>query len=153
MAARIRNNEWEDDMELEDDLKAYVAQNLRQTEIVDFLKVKYPMYAWSVRTLSRRLHHFDIKFIEYNTNIEDVTRVVEKEMKGPGRFLGYRALHKKIREVHTLNVPRNVVYDVMADVNPQGLEDRGGVGQPKRQRRKRAFTSTVSIQMFHILSY
>ena len=146
MATRIRNDEWEGDMELKDDIKAYVAQNLRQTEIVDFLKVKYPMYAWSVRTLSRRMHHFDIKYIEYDTNIDDVTRAVEKEMNGPGRFLGYRALHKKIREVHTLNVPRNVVYDVMTDVNPQGLQDRGGVGQPKRQRRKGAFTSTVSIK-------
>jgi hypothetical protein len=136
----------EGDMELKDDIKAYVAQNLRQTEIVDFLKVKYPMYAWSVRTLSRRMHHFDIKYIEYDTNIDDVTHAVEKEMNGPGRLLGYRALHKKIREVHTLNVPRNVVYDVMTDVNPQGLQDRGGVGQPKRQRRKGAFTSTVSIK-------
>ena len=88
---------------------------------------------------------FWYKNIEYDTNIDDVTCAVEKEMNGPGRFLGYRALHKKIREVHTLNVPRNVVYDVMVDVNPQGLQDRGGVGQPKRQRRKGAFTSTVSV--------
>ncbi len=107
-------------MKLKDDRKAYLAQNLRQTEIVDFMKVRYPMYAWIVRTLSDLLHHFvDIKYIEYDTDINDVTRAVEKEMNGPGRFLGYRALHKKIREVHTLNVPRNVVYDVMADVNPQ----------------------------------
>ena len=145
MATRIRNNEWEGNMELKDDLKAYVGQNLHQTEIVDLLKVKYPMYAWSVRTFSRRLHHFGIKYIEYDTNIDDVTCAVEKEMNGPGRFLGYRALHKKIREVHTLNVPRNVVYDAMVDVNPQGLQDRGGVGQPKRKRRKEAFTSTVSV--------
>ena len=96
------------------------------------------MYAWSVRTLSRRLHQFGIKYIKYDTNIDDVTCAVEKEMNGPGRFLGYR-------EVHKLNVPRNIVYDVMVDVNPQGLQDRGGVGQPKRQRRKGAFTLTVSI--------
>lgn len=150
MPTRIKNSEWEDDMELKDDLKAYVSQNLRQTEIVDLLKVKYPMYAWSIRTLSRRLHHFDIKYIEYDTNINNVKLAVEKEMNGPGRFLGYRPLHQKIREVHTLNVPRNVVYDVMADVNPQGLEDRGGVGQPKRQKRKEAFTSIVSMQMLNV---
>ena len=62
-------------------------------------------------------------------------RTVAKVMDGPGSFLGYRALHKKIREVLNLHVPRNVVYEVMADVNLQGLEDRGGVGQPKRARR------------------
>ena len=59
-----------------------------------------------------------------------VKRTVAKVMDGPGSLLGYRALHKKIREEHNLNVPRNVVYDMLADVNPQGLEDRGGVGQP-----------------------
>ena len=134
MASRIRNNDWEDDMALKDDLKSYVAQNLRQSEIVDFLKVKYPMYAWSVRTLSRRLHHFGLTYIDYNTNVDDVTRAVEKEMNGPGQLLGYRALHKKIREVHALNVPRNVVYDVLTDVNPQGLQDSGG--QPKRVKKK-----------------
>jgi len=63
-------------------------------------------------------------------DIEEVKRAVEKEKDAPGYFPGYRALHKKIREVLNLNVTRNVVYDVMADVNPQGLEDRGGVGQP-----------------------
>ena len=138
-------------MKLKDDLKAHVVQNLRQTEIVDFMKVKYPMCAWSVRTRSSRLHHFDIKYIEYDTDINNVTHAVEKEMNGPGRFLGYCALHKKIREIHTLNVPRNVVYDVMADVNPQGLQNRSGVGQPKRQQRKGAFKSTVSVQIFYIL--
>ena len=47
-------------------------------------------------------------------------------MDGPGSLLGYRALHKKICEVHGLSVPRNLVYAVMTEVNPQGLEARGG---------------------------
>ena len=49
-------------------------------------------------------------------------------MKGPGSLFVYWPLHKKAREVYGLNVPRNLVYDVMADVNPEGLEERGGVG-------------------------
>ena len=53
-------------------------------------------------------------------------------MDGPGSLLGYRVLHKKIREVHGLSVPRNLVYAVMTEVNPQGLEERGRVGRPKR---------------------
>ena len=62
-------------------------------------------------------------------------KAVEKGKGAPGYFPGYRALHKKIREVFNLHVPRNVVYKVMADVNPQGLEDRGRVRQRKRARR------------------
>ena len=62
----------------------------------------------------------------------------------PGSLLGYRSLHKKVREVHRLKVPRNLVYDVMADVYPKGLEERGGVGTPKRPKRTGTFTSNVS---------
>ena len=71
-------------------------------------------------------------------------RVIHQEMEGPGRFLGYRTLHEKVHEIHGLNVPRNLVYDVMYEVNPQGLEERGGVGQPKRPRRKATFILSVS---------
>ena len=70
--------------------------------------------------------------------------MVEIEFQGPGKLLGYRALHQKIRELHRLNVPRNLVYDVMADINPEGLEARGGVGQPKRPKRNQAFLANVS---------
>ena len=145
MAARIRNSEWEDDIELKmNDLKENVSRNLRQSEIVDLMKVKYPMYSWSLRTLSRRLHHSGIRYTDYSVDIDEVKEAAEKEMKGPGRLLGYRSLHKKVREVHGLSVPRNLVYDVMADVNPEGLEERGGVGMPKRPTRTGAFTSNVS---------
>ena len=144
MAARIRNSEWEDDIELMNDLKENVSRNLRQSEIVDLMKVKYPMYSWSLRTLSRRLNHFGIPYTNYSVDVDQVKEAVEKEMKGPGRLLGYRSLHKKVREVHGLNVPRNLVYDIMADVNPEGLEERGGVGMPKRPKRTRAFTSNVN---------
>jgi len=73
-----------------------------------------------------------------------VKEAVKKEMKEPGRLLGYLSLHKKFGEVHGLNIPRNLVYDVMADVNPEGLEERGGVGMPKRPKRTGAFTSNVN---------
>ena len=99
MVARIRNSEWEEDIELENDLKEKVSRNLQQSEIVDFMKVKYPMYSWILRTLSRRLHHFGITYTDYSVDIEEVREAVEKEMKGAGRLLGYyRSLHKKVRE-------------------------------------------------------
>ena len=90
MAARIRNSKWEEDIELENDLKEQGSRNLRQLEIVDFMRVKYPMYSWSLRTLSSRLHHFGIRYTDYSVDIDEVRQAVEKEMKGPGRLLGYR---------------------------------------------------------------
>ena len=117
-----------------------------QKEILDLVQIKYPMYVWSPRTLTCRLQYFGIQFADYSVDIDDVhvREAVEEEMNGPGSLLGYRALHQKIREVHGLSVPRNLVYAMMAEVNPQGLEERGGVGKPKRPRRKNAFISNVS---------
>ena len=64
-------------------------------------------------------------------------------MDGPGSLLGYRALHRKLREVHTLKVPRNLVYAMMEEVDPSGLEERGGVGKTKRPIRAKRFVSKV----------
>ena len=87
--------------------------------------------------IENRLHHFGIRYTAYSVDLDEVKGAVEKEMKGPGCLLGYRSLHKKVREVHGLNVPRNLVYDVMADLNPEGLEERGGVGMPIGQNVQR----------------
>ena len=139
MAKRVRNSDWQEDGNLRDDLVKYVRQNLRRKEILDLVQINYPTYAWSPRTLTRRLQYFGIQFTDYSVDIDDVREAVEEEMNGPGSLLGYRALHQKIREVHGLSVPRNLVYAMMAEVNPQGLEERGGVGKPKRPQRKNAF--------------
>ena len=40
-----------------------------------------------------------------------------------------------------LNVPRDLVYMVMAKVDPRGLEERGGFGKARRTRRDKAFMS------------
>ena len=65
-----------------------------------------------------------------------VKDAVKKELERPGRLLGYTALHKKIREVHGLNVRRRLVYDVLTDVNPKGIEERGAVGKRKTTKNK-----------------
>jgi hypothetical protein len=78
------------------------------------------------------LSYFDIKFVDYDTELGSIEQAVRKEMDGPGRLLGYCALHKKLREVHSRMVPRNMVYSMMEEVDPSGLEERGGVGQSKR---------------------
>ena len=98
-------------------------------EILDFWRKDYPMYAWSLRSLARRMH----------VEVNDVEAAVEKEISGPGKLLGYRAMHKKIREIHGLSVPRDLVYMVMAKVDPRGLEERGGVRKARRTRRDKAF--------------
>ena len=53
------------------------------------------MYAWSLRSLARRIQYFGILF-DYDVEINDEEAAVEKEISGPGKLLGYRAMHKKI---------------------------------------------------------
>ena len=38
---------------------------------------------------------------------------VAREIRGPGKLLGYRAMHRKVRQEHGLNVPRDLVHAVM----------------------------------------
>jgi hypothetical protein len=101
------------------------------------------MYAWSERTLSRRLQYFDIKFTDYEVDVVTVEEAVSRELEGPGQLLGYRAMQQKLREVHSLNVPRDLVYAVMGNLCPQALEARGGVGKAKRPKRNCSFVTGV----------
>jgi len=62
-----------------------------------------------------------------------VRAAVLNEIEGPGRLLGYRAMHKKLRLRYGLNTPRNRVYDVMTDVDPEGLENRRPGAKTKKK--------------------
>jgi len=72
-----------------------------------------------MRTLDRRLRHFDIFYNDHSVEVEDVKTAMENELKGPGKLLGYRAMHKKIRQEYGINVTRDQVYDVMTDLDPE----------------------------------
>ena len=100
--AWIRNSDWEDDNDLNKDLAKFVSLNLKRMEIVDFLRKDYPMYAWSLRSLARRMQYFGIQFTDYDVEVNDVEAAVEKEISGPGKLLGYRAMHKKKYERYTV---------------------------------------------------
>ena len=79
---------------------------------------------WSLRTLDRRLRHFGIRYTNTDVTVAEVKSAVRKELGGPGKRLGYRAMHNKIRKEYLLNVPRNLVHAVMFDLDQEGLEAR-----------------------------
>ena len=93
--SRIRNADWEDDESLAEELKKYVLANLRRSEVLDFVERDYLQYAWSLGTLSRRMNHFGIKYIDYSLTVAKVEEAVCEENDGPGQLLGYCALQKK----------------------------------------------------------
>ena len=110
-------NEWKSDRDLEKDLKIYVSQNLKRSEIIDYVRRDYPEYDWRLPTLDRRLRHFEIYYINYETPLSEVKDAVQKELQGPGRLLGYKAMNQKLRTEHGVKVPRHLVYKMMTDLD------------------------------------
>ena len=98
----------------------YVKQSLQRSEILDFMTRDFPQYAWSLRTLDRRLRYFEIYYNDDNVGVADVMDAVGKELLGPGKLLGYRAMHGKISQEHDLNVTRDQAYNVMHALDPEG---------------------------------
>ena len=71
--------------------------------------------------------------------MDQVEASMKYEMEGTGKLLGYRAMQKKLRQVHDLFVPRDLVHAVMYNVDPTALEER--VPQFKQKKRKGHFIS------------
>ena len=94
---RIRNSGWKLDKVLDEFLRERVRRNYQRKDLlVEVLKL-FPQYAWSMRSLAYRLEHFGVRYINYNTDINEVYDAVNKELKGPGQKLGYRAMNQKLR--------------------------------------------------------
>ena len=105
--AHVRKTNWREDAALKNDLEKYVKQDLRR-EILDFVNRDYSEYAWSFSSLDRRMRYFGLHYTDRNM-VEEIRLAVEKEVDGPGKLLGYRAMQKKLQE-HDLKVPRDLVY-------------------------------------------
>ena len=131
-------SEWEEDNQLEHDLRKYVSQNLKRSEILDFVQRDFSEYTWSTAALDQRLRHFGTYYINYDVPVAAVSNAVQKESEWPGQLLGYRAMSQKLRTEHNVQVPRHLVYNVMAELDPEGLEANL---QRKKKKEKGHVTS------------
>ena len=129
-----RKSKWEHDLKLKADLVKYVKERMQRVEILDFVQKDYPIYKWSLRTLDCRLSYFKIKYIDENVSVDDVREAVGKELEGPGKLLGYRAMTQKIRQKHDMKVPRDLVHNVMYDLDAEGLKARAPGAKKKKPK-------------------
>jgi len=129
----FRNDKWKEDTKLREDLVQYISQGLRRHEILDFLERDYRQYTWSLRSLDRRCKYFRIQRHDEAVTIDQLRSAVKNELDGPGKLLGYRAMHAKIRQEYHLHVPRHAVHNVMYDLDAEGLENRA-LANRKRKR-------------------
>ena len=70
--ARIRNKNWFEDHDLKADLTRCVRQGLRRSEILDFVRWDYSIYACNIRTLDRRLRGYQSFYGDKNVTVDDV---------------------------------------------------------------------------------
>ena len=59
---------------------------------------------------------------------------VGKELRGPGKLLGYRAMTQKICQKHDMKVPRDLVHNVMYDLDAEGLKARAPGAKKKKPK-------------------
>ena len=137
-----------DDGKLKEDLEKYKRQGLQRKEVLSFVERDFSEYPWSLRTLDRRLRHFGIYRTEPNVTVEELRSAVQEELDGPGKDLGYRAMHNKIRQVHELNVPRHKVHNVMYELDPAGLENRALAKKATRVKGKLTTRGTNWVHSF-----
>jgi len=131
---RIRNDNWKNNEELRFRLKELVSQGLQRREILSYVRRDFNQYSWSLRTLDRRNAFLEIKRHDANISIDQIKDAVATELKGPGKLLGYRAMHLKIRQQHNLNVPREMVYVAMVDLDYNSVKKRRpGISKKKKK--------------------
>ena len=91
---RLRNNNWQEDVSLKEALNEFVRQGLHRNEILDYMARDFPNYAWSVRTLDRRLRYFEIYYTDIDVTVEQDEQVVWEELEGPGKCLDIKPCKK-----------------------------------------------------------
>jgi len=64
-------------------MKKYVSQGLSREEIMDCPGRDFSEYAWSFRTLDRRLRAFGIYYTDKRVSLEEVQHAFRKELDGP----------------------------------------------------------------------
>ena len=126
---------WQENEDFCQDLKHYVASNMKRSEILDFVKRDYRNYPWSIPTLDRRLRYYGIRYIDHNTPVPDVINAaVKMKLDGGGKRLGYRSMNLKLRTEHGICVPRKLVGEIMWDLDPEGSESRKVLKKKKTKK-------------------
>jgi hypothetical protein len=98
---------WKDDNNLKNLLEDLVRKGYKMNEILMTAKKDFPQYTWGcVKTLDRRLQHFALNYIDYDTPLKVVQGAIAQELEGPGSLLGVRAMTKKLRIHHNIKVPQ-----------------------------------------------
>ena len=88
--------------------------------------------------MGRWLKKFSTSYSDTLVPVEKVARAVFEEINGPGALQWYRAMQQKVKLVHGLIVPRELVNDVMYQLATEVLENQMP-GKRKKQVKGHCF--------------
>ena len=76
---------------------------------------------------------------------ETIRTAIQKDMEGAGKLSGYRSIWHALRLRHHIHVPRNLVAEIMKEIDPVGVEERRA-----RRLKRRTFTSKGANATWHM---
>lgn len=116
-------------------------------EILAFLASCHGV-ALSIRQLKRILRRHGLGRRVNGSEVEDVFHAMEQELNGSGSTIGYRAMHQRIRNDHSLVVSRETVREMLKIMDPEGVTAR-----LKHRLRRRKYKARGPNDRWHIDGY
>ena len=128
-------------------IQTYFNLGFKAQEIVLFLVSVYGIRI-SLRHLKRILRRLGCSRRRFQSNLDEIVEAVEKELKGSGSLLGYRAMHQRLLNQYGLFTTREVVRHVLKIFDPEGVEHR-----LRHRLRRRVYRSKGPNYLWHIDGY
>lgn len=125
-------------------IEDYFHLGLHYCEILEFL-AKYHNIFLSLRQLHRILRSRGLKRANSCSPLADIVRALELEMKKTGESVGYRMMHNRLTQLHSLNVGKEVVRLLLKQLDPNGVEHR-----KCRRLKRRNYLSCGPNYIWHI---
>ena len=124
----------------------YIDLGLSNAEILAFLTLAHRIVI-SMSTLKRTLRRLKLRRRKDYSDLLDVAMFITKEHQTSGQLYGYRWMYLKCIQ-NNLRVPRDIVYEIMKMLDPEGIE----AGKRHRLRRCQ-YKSKGPNFVWHIDSY
>ena len=125
-------------------IERYFHLGYKYDVISNLLRSKHDI-CMNVRTLKRRHVKYKLSRNETWRSEEEVKNIIKEEMQGSGCLSGYRKMWHLLKLKYNIHVPRNMVAQVLHDIDPEASSLR-----KKKKLKRRHYLSHGPNQCWHI---
>ena len=134
-------------VERTDLIKHYFSLGLQYSEILAFL-LSFHEIQLSLRQLRRILRREGLRRRKDHSDIEQVINAIETELEGSGNRIGYRQMHQRLRNDYGLVVQKEIVREIIKELDPVGVQARSS-----KRLRRREYRAKGPNYIWHIDGY